>query len=410
MAKQTGKHFSFGCAELGAEGVYDALGTVRDAHTVVKTPRLGGFAGTTRALWVSAAIAVLSFAASVTAVPTAAQEPQAKTKARATTTHVKVSAIEQQRETWRKSIVKKPRPKKGCFTATFPETEWREVACGTAPNRPYGPRNGVRPQVVGNGSDFSGQVTANTTTAEGSFDSVAGVTGENDGGNANVFSLQLNTNTFTTSACNASPVPASCRGWEQFIYSNSGAAFIQYWMLNFGPGGTACPAGWNSFSFTGQTEVFCFTNSAHAAAVPVQTIASLGQMKLDGLVGDSVSLTIGATVFSATGDDHFPDLTNGWRLSEFNVFGDFNGTQAAFNNGSTIVVRTAMDSGTPAVPPTCSQQGFTGETNNLTLVSAPTMAPDVVLPSIIFTESNAPNPTPVSCATADHRRYPYQDF
>ena len=65
------------------------------------------------------------------------------------------------------------------------------------------------------------------------------------------------------------------------------------------------------------------------ALIPAQTILALGQMKLNGAVAgvngptDSISLSIGASVYSAPGDNYFPDLTNGWRLSEFNVFGDY---------------------------------------------------------------------------------------
>jgi hypothetical protein len=44
--------------------------------------------------------------------------------------------------------------------------------------------------------------------------------------------------------------------------------------------------------------------------------------------------------------------------------------------------------------------GFTGETNNLTLVTAPAMINDVNWPSIVFTETNNA-PTPISCDNAD---------
>jgi hypothetical protein len=308
---------------------------------------------------------------------------------------VKLPPLLLERENWRKSMVKTQRPKKGCFTATYPETSWKEVACGAAPKKPYPPRAGIRPQTVGNGVDFSAEVTANTSAAEGSFDSVAGVTSETDG-TANSFSLQLNTNFFSTSTCAGAANPATCLGWEQFIYENpggggSGFAFIQYWLINWN---NPCPGGWNSFSGD------CFINSAAATAVPAQTIAALGTMKVDGLIGDSVTFSLGGTLFTAAGDNHFPDLTNGWRMSEFNIVGNGGGSEASFNAGSTIVVRTAVNSGMPAVPPTCNMSGFTGETNNLTLVSTPTMEPDVNWPSIIFTQTNNA-PTPVSCANAD---------
>jgi hypothetical protein len=353
--------------------------------------------------------ATLALSLALIGVGGAEAQPQDKTSARpqakaekGTNPPVKLPATAQkQRETWRKSMVRTARPGKGCFTATYPGKTWKAVPCGKAPSRPYGPSLGIRPFTVGGGNDFSAQVTGNTTQGEGSFDSVNGVTSENDNGSANTFSLQLNTNRFNSNACNTfHATDPGCQAWEQFIYSNSGSAFIQYWLLPFAATGNPCPAGWNAFSWPTPQQVSCFINSANAAVVPVQNITALGTMKLDGAVGDTVTLTIGNTLYTANGDNHFPDLSTGWRFSEFNVLGDFNSTEAVFNNGATIVVRTAVNSGMPAIPPTCSQQGFTGEKNNLTLVSAPAMAPDAVLPSIIFTESNNA-PTPISCDNAD---------
>ncbi len=306
----------------------------------------------------------------------------------------------QQRVAWRRAMAGAARPKKGCFTATYPDKTWHEAKCGTPPNRPYKPRGGLRPQQVGNGVDFSAQVTGNTSQAEGSFDSVT-TTGENDGGTANSFSLQLNTNFFSTATCAGASVPANCLGWEQFIYaSDFNAVFIQYWMINFV---NPCPAGWNTFGGD------CWKNSTNSATPPAQTIGALGQMVVDGAVAgvggnpdDAVTFTVGGVGFSASGDNVFPDLTNGWNISEFNVVGDGGGSDATFNPASTITVRTAVNSGMGAVPPTCDSVGFTGETNNLTLVTAPvlTQANDVNWPSIVFTETNNA-PTPVSCSTAD---------
>jgi hypothetical protein len=159
-----------------------------------------------------------------------------------------------------------------------------------------------------------------------------------------------------------------------------------------------CPAGWNPSGGN------CFINNAMALPVPVQPInsnASLTQMTLNGDITDQVTLTVGGTMFTAPGDNHFPDLTNGWRVTEFNIFGDASATPSAdLNAGSTMDVRTAVNSGMGATPPTCDGTGFTFERNNLTLVSAPVMAPDVIWPSIIFTQTNNA-PTPKSCANAD---------
>jgi hypothetical protein len=135
--------------------------------------------------------------------------------------------------------------------------------------------------------------------------------------------------------------------------------------------------------------------------------------------GDTVTLTVGDTVYSAPGDSNIPDLGQHWQIAEFNIFGNGDASEAVFNTGSTLVVRTVVDSGTTS-PPTCDQQGFTGETNNLTLTSTaippPENAPVYLMashlpvlpgypaspfgPSLVFTESNADGVVQVDCADA----------
>jgi hypothetical protein len=50
-------------------------------------------------------------------------------------------------------------PKKRCFTAAYPNTEWQEVPCTTAPPYPQPPRRGPRPDVVGGSNDVGAQGT-----------------------------------------------------------------------------------------------------------------------------------------------------------------------------------------------------------------------------------------------------------
>ena len=54
----------------------------------------------------------------------AAESAQPSAKASAT------SSKEQARKEWQKEIGKIPVPKKGCFTATYPDKQWKEVPCG----------------------------------------------------------------------------------------------------------------------------------------------------------------------------------------------------------------------------------------------------------------------------------------
>ena len=52
------------------------------------------------------------------------------------TTHSRPVVNAQVRENWRKSMVKTPRPKHGCFKAEYPSTAWKEVQCGKTASRP----------------------------------------------------------------------------------------------------------------------------------------------------------------------------------------------------------------------------------------------------------------------------------
>jgi hypothetical protein len=410
VMKQTQKHFAFTCAVLGK--VMNTCFSLAQETGKLLGLRGGGRlmnVGLKSSILATLVLSVVSIAAPKVAsadnagpqdrTPTSVQ-PQPKPKVvEGTNPRIKVSPImlKQQQEVWRKAMVRSERPKKGCFVATYPQKTWTEVPCETPRPVPFGPKRGARPFTVGNGVDFSAQVTGNTSAAEGTFENVVGVTSETGGGTANKYSLQLNTNTFSTTTCSGAANPATCQGWEQFIYSSVTLSeiLIQYWLLGYN---NPCPAGWTS---DGAGD--CFINNAGALHVPVQVInaASLDQMTLNGDTTDQVTLTAGGMMFTAPGDNHFPDLTNGWRISEFNIFGDSSGTPSAdFNAGSTMDVRTRVNSGMGATPPTCDTTGFTFERNNLTLVTAPAVIADVNWPSIVFTQSNNA-PTPVSCDNAD---------
>ena len=265
------------------------------------------------------------------------------------------------------------------------------------------PRRGPRTELVGNGTDFTNQVAGAATLAEGSFDSVSGVTGESGGGpvgGANSYSLQLNTQFFTTTTCNGT---SGCQGWEQFVYSSTGCSprpgcvFIQYWLLNYAVNGTACPTGWTT------SGADCVINSTRGIALSTLAVSGLAALSVTGTaatgaMNDTVTLTNGTTLYSVTGDNRFPDLAQHWQVSEFNVFGNCCGSQATFNSGASVNVRISADSGTLSAP-SCIVAGFTAETNNLTLVTAPETDTDTTYPSILFTENFAGTPAPATCAT-----------
>jgi hypothetical protein len=368
-------------------------------------------------------------------------EPEAKAASPQET--VKRQPNEAERESWRQRIMQIPRPKNGCFAATYPEPKWREVPCTTPPHEPHLPKGAMTGTgtIGGTGTDFSAAVTSRISEAEGSFDSVVGVTNECSvpcpngicptdptcpPNSENQYTLQLNTNVFTTQTCSGSPNPVGCRGWEQFFYDSRGFGFIQYWLINFGPPGAACPMprgakcvpggglvfsdGWCPFPVTTgpfTTGVNCAINSEFSMKASLEPITSLGQLKLTGAVAgvagetnDLVSLTNGSTILTASGSNRFPDLGSQWQIAEFNVFGLYNGSQAVFNPGSTIAVRTGVASFSPPAwrvagsgtlsGPFCNLITFTAESNNLTLVNTSPTAVKGTLPALLFTESNVP--------------------
>ena len=308
-------------------------------------------------------------------------------------------ATKKQREEWRARLLNTPRPKKACYNAVYPDTQWHETACTVPPKHYFGMKHGSIAATVGGGHDYVAQPANPIIQAEGSFDSVSGVTSESTTGatagqgvnGPNAFTLQLNSDFFTTSVCTG--LAASCRGFAQFVYeSSSNQAWIQYWLVYPGP---TCPAGWASV--VGD----CVKNAPSGVSGPAGgvTIADLADMRLvgAGASGGAVTIYVGGYMQSAPGGNVIPDVASNWGDAEFNVFGDGGGGQAVFNNGSTITVRTQVDTGVN-IAPSCVVSGWTAETNNLDLVSTPSPVPKTQYPAIVFDESNAGGGT-ASCAT-----------
>jgi hypothetical protein len=309
-------------------------------------------------------------------------------------------------------MMKKEAPKKGCFNATYPATEWKEVACVKSPNIPAPPRRGPRPAVVGNANDIaagSPSASSHITQAIGRFENVTNVTSEsgpigNTGPSiANAYTLQINTDFFSgTTACAGH---AGCTGWEQWVYWNTGpgagSASMQYWLVSFN---ATCPPGqgWNQVPVLG---ISCFKNSTNAVSVPTQPITNMANWTFTGTAtaaGDEVAMSTGPlTVFKATGDNVVAAST-AWSIAEFNIFGaggdnSGNGGTASFNAGASTNARTEIIYGGTAAP-NCLATGFTAEMNNLSF--GPT-APAATAPgpAVIFQESRAGG-APSNCAAA----------
>ena len=315
------------------------------------------------------------------------------------------------RKDWAMSMHKKGAPKKGCFNAAYPSTEWKEVPCVKAPNIPAVPRHGPRPAVVGNNNDISaGAPSGHITQAIGHFENVTNVTSESgpiaNAGSpvANAYTLQINTDFFTNAtACAGSPNP-SCQAWEQWVYWNSGSgngsASMQYWLIAYNAN---CPTGqnWNQIALYGGT--YCWKNSANAVSVPNQPITNMANWTFTGTAsstGDSVAMSTGTNVYTTSGDNAVSAST-GWNIAEFNIFGyggnNLGGGTASFNAGASVNTRIEIIYGGNSAP-NCVAQGFTAEMNNLSF--GPT-APAATAPgpAVIFQESTTGGATS-NCAAA----------
>ena len=297
-------------------------------------------------------------------------------------------------QAWRGTMSRTPLPKNGCFHASYPSTAWLEVQCVSAPP-PELPVKGPRHNTVGGGNDFVAQSSGLIIWGVGSFGSVTGVTSETDNTfGANAFGLQLNSNDFSSSACDGTP---GCFGWEQFVFSNFpggqyfSGVYIQYWLVY----ASSCPPMWTSFGGGPGEAPGCYTNSQLSSVSPI-TIGELGGLTLFGQAyggTDVVILFTPSGEAAAEGQDSLLNLENYWNTTEFNVFGAGSGSQADFNSGSTIVVQNSIYDGTVNAP-SCWQEGFTAESNNLSLMQEclPFYGEtqyDGLAPTIVFMESNA---------------------
>jgi hypothetical protein len=293
------------------------------------------------------------------------------------------AADAQLHNTWRTAISSRPLPGAGCFTAHFPSQTWTQVACTAAPNRLYVPARGDRGFTVGNGHDYAAEVSSIIKSGVGSFPSIKGLKTETNEGASNQYSLQMNSQFFSSPACSGGE--QGCFGWQQFIYAQPGCSgpcvFMQSWLINYG---SNCPSGWNNAG-GGQ----CYRNSS-ATAVPTQSLTSLADLQLTGSAvaggNDTTTLTTANDAYSASEADSIVGLSGFWNETEYNIVGDGGGSEAVFNSGTKIKVKIQLQDGSTTAPACESNAGTTGETNNLNLGSC--AGKSGKKPSISFTESN----------------------
>jgi len=302
------------------------------------------------------------------------------------------------REQWQREIAKVPLPKKGCYNASYPSKQWKEVPCGARPKLRYPNQPGAAavPNNVGYGNSVAARSAGLISSAVGSFDSVTPATVAASGpvrGNPTMtapdaFSLQLNSQGFNTAACAG---VAGCQGWQQFIYSRyqcvpGPCIFIEYWLLGYG---ATCPASWQSAGSGGH----CYRNAAWTTAPGLSAAQLLGTtltgMAAGGPGGDDqvVLTTSGGSAVAATSPTLL-GLAQQWNAVEWNVVGDCCASRVDFSPNTSIVARVIVNDGSPT-PPTCVVPNpSTAESNNLNFgPNAP--AASGAGPALIFMESSA---------------------
>ena len=310
---------------------------------------------------------------------------------------------------WQAEIGQVPAVGSGCFQASFPALVWHETTCVTAPELPFAPaapssrRSG--PDTVGNGVDYSAEVSGSISKATGTFTDVSpsisekGQIGGSGSKKANEFSLQLNTEFFSGSpACAGASNPSACLAWQQFVYTTSpNSVFMQYWLIDYN---TTCPSTW--FTYSGTNYIDCYTNSSASTfsggpltATSLATLSLSGSAKSGG--NDKVELTSGGQATMATGKDAKLHLSAYWNTSEWGVFGDGGGGEAYFGTNTTLEAVTKLTA-TSSSAPSCVKEGFTGETNNLKLAATPALGSESS-PTMASKQTNGTAGTK-SCAVA----------
>lgn len=348
----------------------------------------------TRSFGALASVAAVALAtASITSAPaSAATRPTVKTKAQ-----------------WQAAIAHLRQPGSGCYRASYPAVKWHSVSCVAAPKIPLVPAPLTRagrhggPETVGDGTDYSAVVSGLISKAVGTFTNVSsGITekgqpGGSGGQTSNAFSLQLNSQFFSGSpACAKSGDPSGCLAWQQFVYtyetSRSSYIFMQYWLINYD---ATCPSGWYTYSTD------CYTNS-NAATVSTLTAAELATVNLTATAAsggnDAVSMSVGSgKATSVSNSDSKVDLATYWNTAEWGVYGDGGGSEANFGSSTTLQAQTALTA-TSNSAPSCVEEGFTGETNNLKLTTTPALGSESS-PTMATRQTNGTSGT-ASCAVA----------
>jgi hypothetical protein len=169
-----------------------------------------------------------------------------------------------------------------------------------------------------------------------------------------------------------------CLAWQQFIYSSSQGLFLEYWLLNYTPKPDAgCPDGWTPYI---NKKINCYKDSPKTQGILIPE-EKLGATSMDVITSNGGDITLVLTTYKGTYKISAPDLLGlglpdqlraghlyaapGWKMTEFNFFGDGNGSKGTFADPSSTWVNVTGDYYNGAYNVECLQGTLTGESNNL---------------------------------------------
>lgn len=210
------------------------------------------------------------------------------------------------------------------------------------------------------------------------------------------YTLQLNTNEFTTPLCEDKPL---CRGWLQFVFANNGTSgelYIKYWLRSYG---ASCPAGWLPKLIDS-----CYKKSSVTPTPNMPLVTSrMSSYKLTGSVSgpeDVAVFTHGPMVYVVAAARELV-IGSQWQDAEFNVYGYDDESIAVFNDNAEFNTRTEIMYG-GAAKPRCISTGFSNEANNLSFIAPPPL-PTGTNPAVVFRQRKLPAGVPgahTPCASA----------
>jgi hypothetical protein len=259
----------------------------------------------------------------------------------------------------------KTTPGVGCFAAAYPSHSWVKVSCGNSTD--LGPFN-----VGGGGLDwFDNSVFPSPaiTSTTGAVTTMTGFSTESDTvKGANFYSIQLNTNFFSTTY-NGYTVT----GWQQFVFANQpyifgccGYILMEYWLIGYYSQHGNCPSGW---SVAGGSCTLLTPSNNYGVEWPQY----LNKYTFSGFVTSTTDTAQFCDANKGTcGQQTYNDilgLVNNarWVYSEWNVLGYTGGSGAIFNSGGGTISLTVRVS-SALTTATCSKlYDNAGEYNNLNL-------------------------------------------